>query len=145
MHAAGARCDRYCRVSSTLTDSISPNCSRRYDGLARSTARWYLLANQVPFAPNDTNADPTIRTFGGEKWDSYPADRQAVLDLIDARNLTNTVVITGDVHQNFVRNVPPDYERRRPHAQHRLRRQRQQPAPALLRQPSWLRPVHGGG
>lgn len=81
------------------------------DGLGRSTASWNLLANQVPFAPNDTNADPAIRTFGGEKWDGYPADRQKLLDFIASRNLVNTVVITGDVHQNFVRNVPPDHIR----------------------------------
>jgi alkaline phosphatase D len=31
--------------------------------------------------------------------------------LISTRGLTNTVVITGDVRQNFVRNVPPDYVR----------------------------------
>ena len=79
------------------------------DGLSTSTARWNLLANQVPFAPNDTNADPLIRTFGGEKWDGYPADRQKVIDAIAARGLGNTVVITGDVHANFVRNVPPDH------------------------------------
>jgi phosphodiesterase/alkaline phosphatase D-like protein len=41
----------------------------------------------------------------------YPFDRQAVLDFISTRGLTNTVVITGDVHQNLVRNVPPDYVR----------------------------------
>jgi alkaline phosphatase D len=79
------------------------------DGLDRSKARWNVLANQVPFAPNDTNADPNIRTFGGEKWDGYPFDRAPILDFIAAQRLYNTVVITGDVHQNFVRNVPPDY------------------------------------
>lgn len=25
-----------------------------------------MLANKVPFAPNDTNANPAIRTFGGD-------------------------------------------------------------------------------
>ena len=34
-----------------------------------------------------------------------------MLDAIAARNLGNTVIITGDVHANFVRNVPPDYIR----------------------------------
>src|SRR6185295_14271874 len=77
--------------------------------LRRSTADWNLVANQVPFAPNDTNADPLIRTFGGEKWDGYPLDRQKILDVLAERNLVNTVVITGDVHANFVRNVPPDH------------------------------------
>ena len=50
------------------------------EGLGASAAFWNVLANQVPFAPNDTNADPAIRTFGGEKWDGYPVDRQKVLD-----------------------------------------------------------------
>ena len=66
----------------------------------------------MPFAPNDTNADPAIRTFGGEKWDGYPVDRQKMLDCHrQQRELANTVVITGDVHANFVRNVPPDHVR----------------------------------
>ena len=74
---------------------------------------------------------------------------------------TNTVVITGDVHQNFVRNVPPDYvrldahpiatefigtsitHRRRPHAHHGPRRKRQQSAPALPGQPPRLCALHG--
>jgi alkaline phosphatase D len=75
----------------------------------RNIHRWNVLANQVPFAPNDTNADPALRTFGGEKWDGYPLDRQQILDFIAERDLVNTVVITGDVHQNFVRNVPLDH------------------------------------
>jgi alkaline phosphatase D len=79
------------------------------NGVTQSTARWNLLANQVPFAPNDTNNDPLIKTLGGEKWDGYPAGRQKVLDAIAARGLGNTVVITGDVHANFVRNVPPNH------------------------------------
>ena len=52
-----------------------------------------------------------LRTFGGEKWDGYPLDRQQILDFLAARRLVNTVVLTGDVHVNFVRNVPPDYIR----------------------------------
>jgi len=105
------RVDGYCPSALDPTRTIEGAAQRAWliDGLEQSTARWNLLANQVPFAPNDTNADPAIRTFGGEKWDGYPADRQAVLDLIRNRGLTNTIVITGDVHQNFVRNVPPDH------------------------------------
>lgn len=77
--------------------------------LRRSTADWNLLANQVPFAPNDTNPDPFIRTFGGEKWDGYPLDRQKILDVLAEQRRANTIVITGDVHANFVRNVPPNH------------------------------------
>jgi alkaline phosphatase D len=81
------------------------------DGLGRSIASWNILANQVPFAPNDGNTSPDIVTFGNEKWDGYPVDRQKVLDFLVERNLVNTVVITGDNHNNWVRNVPPDYKR----------------------------------
>jgi alkaline phosphatase D len=109
----GERVDGYCPSALDPSRTIQGAAQQGWllDGLGRSTARWNVLANQVPFAPNDTNADPLIRTLGGEKWDGYPIDRQKVLDLIAARGLTNTVVITGDVHQNFVRNVPPDYVR----------------------------------
>ena len=55
--------------------------------------RWNLLANQVPFAPNDTNADPLIKTHGGEKWDGYPAGRQKVLDAIDVASKSGVRVV----------------------------------------------------
>ncbi len=105
------RIEGYCPSALDTTRSITGDKQRDWliDGLGRSRARWNVLANQVPFAPNDTNADPAIRAFGGEKWDGYPFNRAQVLDFIAARKLYNTVVITGDVHQNFVRNVPPDY------------------------------------
>jgi len=116
-HRAPANCALNTRVNGYCATALDP--TRTIEGTAQqawlmnrlgtSTAHWNLLANQVPFAPNDTNADPLIRTFGGEKWDGYPVDRQKVLDFIAARRLTNTVVITGDVHVNFVRNVPPDH------------------------------------
>jgi len=111
--ALAERVNGYCPTALDPTRTIEGSAQQSWliESLTTSTARWNLLANQVPFAPNDTNADPLIRTFGGEKWDGYPADRQKVLDAIAARGLGNTVVITGDVHANFVRNVPPDHIR----------------------------------
>ena len=106
-----ARLDGYCPDALDASRTIQGEDQREWlmRGLSRSHADWNILANQLPFAPNDTNADPAIRIFGGEKWDGYPFDRSRLLDLIAARKLHNTVVITGDVHANFVRNVPPDY------------------------------------
>ncbi len=105
------RVDGYCPSALDASRTIAGQRQRDWliDGLNRSRAQWNVLANQVPFAPNDTNADPAIRAFGGEKWDGFPFDRAQILDFIAAQRLYNTVVITGDVHQNFVRNVPPDY------------------------------------
>jgi alkaline phosphatase D len=105
------RIDGYCPSALDVTRTIQGEQQRNWliDGLGHSTASWNLLANQVNFAPTDTNADPAIRTLGGEKWDGYPFDRQEVLNFIAGRGLRNTIVITGDVHLNRVRNVPPDY------------------------------------
>ena len=116
-HRAPAGCalaDRitgYCPTALDPSRTIEGEAQQAWllEGLGSSSAFWNVLANQVPFAPNDTNADPAIRTFGGEKWDGYPADRQKVLDFMRERRLVNSIVITGDVHQNFVRNVPPDH------------------------------------
>jgi alkaline phosphatase D len=114
---APAGCDPAVRIDGYCPSALDPSrtivgeaqLTWLLSGLAQSTASWNVLANQVPFAPNDTNADPALRTFGGEKWDGYPLDRVQILDFIAERDLVNTIVITGDVHQNFVRNVPPDH------------------------------------
>ena len=109
--AIAERVNGYCPTALDPSRTIEGMAQQAWllDGLGTSAAFWNVLANQVPFAPNDTNADPAIRTFGGEKWDGYPVDRQKILDLMRERHLVNSIVITGDVHQNFVRNVPPDH------------------------------------
>jgi alkaline phosphatase D len=109
--AVNQRVNGYCPDGLDPTRTIEGEAQRSWllEGLGTSHASWNVLANQVPFAPADSNSDPNIVNFGGEKWDGYPADRQQVLDFLSARKLTNTVVLTGDVHVNFVRNVPPDY------------------------------------
>jgi alkaline phosphatase D len=78
------------------------------DELARPRAQWNVLAQQVPVAPIDQDDDPARRAFGGDKWDGYVADREALIETIATHGTRNVVVITGDVHVNQVRNVPGD-------------------------------------
>jgi alkaline phosphatase D len=49
------------------------------------------------------------RRFNADSWDGYVAERQAVLDFLKQHDIKNTVVITGDKHQNSVRNVAESY------------------------------------
>jgi alkaline phosphatase D len=82
-----------------------------FEGLAAApVGGWNVVANQVGFAAQDeiVGLDPRRRFFR-DSWDGYVADRQAVLDFLKQRNLKNTVVITGDKHQNSVRNVAEHY------------------------------------
>ena len=50
----------------------------------------------------------SVNVLDTRQYRSARAPAGCPLDLIAARGLVNTIVITGDVHQNFVRNVPPD-------------------------------------
>ena len=76
-------------------------------GLADAPADgWNVLANQVGFAPQDNLAGGGRRFFV-DPWDGYVIDRQRILNVV--KPLGNTVVITGDKHQNSVRNVPESY------------------------------------
>ena len=81
-----------------------------FEGLAAApSAGWNVLANQVGFAPQDDLPRLDRQRFFADPWDGYVADRQRVLDFLGEHDLKNTVVITGDKHQNSVRNVPRDY------------------------------------
>ncbi|WP_227355165.1 alkaline phosphatase D family protein [Haladaptatus salinisoli] len=80
------------------------------DGLENATSRWNVLANQVPVAATDENADPDDVDFGGgDKWDGYRADRQTLLDAMAENDDLNPVVITGDVHRNYAYNLKADF------------------------------------
>jgi len=67
------------------------------DELSSSSAQWKVLGNQVVFAP--------ITVFGipinNDAWDGYPAERNNILDHVQANGIENFTVITGDVHTSW--------------------------------------------
>jgi alkaline phosphatase D len=79
------------------------------EGLTGATTSWNVIANQVGFSAIDTDTAASRIGFNRDNWDGYVAERQPILDLLGTQGITNTVVITGDAHQNSVRDVPPDY------------------------------------
>ena len=70
-------------------------------GLAASRARWQVLAQQTMIAPYDNQRGPETR-LGLDMWSGYPAARDRLLRSIAARAPNRTVVITGDIHSNWV-------------------------------------------
>ena len=74
---------------------------------ARQQARWSVLAQTTLFSPR---AYPSgLRAT--DTWDGYPAARQRLLQSIAGHAPRNTVVLGGDIHQNYVCRVPADAER----------------------------------
>ena len=43
-------------------------------------------------------------------WDGYPNERQELLDLLSQAQVPNPVVITGDIHSNWVADIKADFD-----------------------------------
>ncbi|HKS06877.1 MAG TPA: alkaline phosphatase D family protein [Gemmatimonadaceae bacterium] len=74
------------------------------DGLGRSNSRWQVLAQQVVFAPPDEQPKAGDRV-DMDKWSGYPAERDRILAAIAERARNRTVILTGDIHNNWVYDV----------------------------------------
>ncbi len=71
---------------------------------ARQQARWSVLAQTTLLSPR---AYPSgLRAT--DTWDGYPAARQRLLHSMAGHALRNTVLLGGDIHQNYVCRVPAD-------------------------------------
>ncbi len=75
-----------------------------FDGLARTRPRWQVLANQIMVAPLDTDASARTVT-SMDQWGGYPAARERLVGAIAERAPNRTVVLTGDIHANYVNEV----------------------------------------
>ena len=79
------------------------------DGLDRSAARYNVLANQV-FMARLLEGEEEL-TLPMDKWDGYPADRDRLLTFLHERRPSNPIVLTGDLHTNWVSDLKLDFER----------------------------------
>lgn len=68
--------------------------ARLIEGLTGSRAAWNVIGNQTVMSP--LVVGDAILNY--DQWDGYPEARRRLLSAIDEAGLTNTVVITGDIH-----------------------------------------------
>jgi alkaline phosphatase D len=80
------------------------------DGLASSRARWSVLANPVMLAPYDSLAGVEQR-MSMDQWSGYPAARERLLQSVARSAPNRTVVLTGDIHANWVNELRTDFRR----------------------------------
>jgi alkaline phosphatase D len=80
------------------------------ESLVKSSGTWNVLAQQVMMGMVD-------RTPGGEKlysmdqWPGYANERMALVKYMEERKVSNPVVLTGDIHTNWVNNLRVDDRR----------------------------------
>jgi alkaline phosphatase D len=69
-------------------------------------ARWSVLAQQTLLSPRHYPSGQ----LPADSWDGYPAARARLLNALAQQPPRNTVVLGGDIHQNYVCNLmaPPE-------------------------------------
>jgi alkaline phosphatase D len=92
-----ADCPDLLRADRTLLGSAQERWLE--DGLAHRDVRWNLIAQQTLMAHFTWTKEGRYWTDG---WAGYPAARDRLLDAIVARKVANPVVLSGDVHCNYV-------------------------------------------
>jgi alkaline phosphatase D len=71
-----------------------------YRNLERSRAHWKVLAQQIMVMDLDRREGPEAG-YNLDSWAGYRIPRQRLLDRLRDRRIRNTVVLTGDEHQNY--------------------------------------------
>lgn len=79
------------------------------DGLAASRGKWNVLAQQVMMARVD-QARGDAQSFSMDQWPGYEMNRRRLLKAFHERKISNPVVLTGDIHNNWANNLIADFD-----------------------------------
>ncbi|MFI5400837.1 MAG: alkaline phosphatase D family protein [SAR324 cluster bacterium] len=79
-------------------------------GLARSQARWNVLAQGVMMAQLRQRLPDGSFAYWTDRWDGYPAARTRLLRLVHGRRVSNPVVLSGDLHSFWANDLKLDFD-----------------------------------
>jgi alkaline phosphatase D len=79
-----------------------------FSGMRASRARWNVLANQIMIS-EVARGPAAAPTFSMDQWAGYFHARKRVLDFLASARPSNPVVITGDIHSNWVSDIKADF------------------------------------
>lgn len=117
---------RQYRTDQPCGDSNKPLCEGAFDpkatllgddqehwlnnALLQSPARWNVLAQQVMMGRVDRKIGPDV-AYSMDQWAGYDVARKRLLTFMSERKIANPVVITGDIHSNWVNDLKIDFDR----------------------------------
>ncbi|WP_437192919.1 alkaline phosphatase D family protein [Planctomicrobium sp. SH527] len=78
--------------------------------LSQSRAKWNVLAQQVMMARVDRNPNPDIAHWSMDQWAGYDVPRKRLIESLQTLNVSNPVVLTGDIHTNWVNDLKADFD-----------------------------------
>jgi alkaline phosphatase D len=79
-------------------------------GLARSRARWNVIAQDVLMAQLRQKTSTGDFGFWTDDWDGFPASRQRLLQRIAQTRVPNPVVVGGDIHAFLANDLRVDFD-----------------------------------
>ena len=79
-----------------------------FDEVGGSNGQWNVLPQQVMMAKVDRMPGPDER-FSMDQWSGYDACRTRLLEFFAARRPSNPVVLTGDIHSNWVNDLKVNF------------------------------------
>ena len=79
-----------------------------FKGMASTSARWNVIAQQTMMAQYDYDTADTL-SVNHDQWDGYVVSRNRLTNFIDQKKPTNPVVLSGDWHSAFVNDVLLDH------------------------------------
>ncbi len=68
-----------------------------------------VLAQQVFMAQLDIAPAPADVLLNTDGWDGYPSSRDRLLGFIGERQVSDVVVLTGDIHTSWVNDLKADF------------------------------------
>lgn len=77
--------------------------------LLKSSSTWNVLAQQVMMAPLNRGEGDEHR-YSMDQWPGYEVSRRRLLQFFNERKVPNPVVLTGDIHVNWVNDLRVDFE-----------------------------------
>jgi alkaline phosphatase D len=75
--------------------------------LKQSAATWNVLAQQVMMAMVDVRPGEK-RRYDMDQWPGYAYERQQLMKFLEERRIPNPVVLSGDIHSNWVNDLRLD-------------------------------------
>lgn len=78
-------------------------------GLRRSHATWNVLPQQIMVARVDRAPGADV-VYSMDQWSGYDAPRERLLRLLGETGVRNPVVLTGDIHSNWVNDLLEDFD-----------------------------------
>ena len=79
-------------------------------GLARSRARWNVVAQGVMVAQLRQRLADGSFAYWTDRWDGYPAARTRLLRQLHERRVSNPVVLSGDIHSFWANDLKLDFD-----------------------------------